>query len=304
MGAAWEIEHDPLPTSKPGALREFEPTLGRFPKQRTASGLGAAGVVLMAGEWIPWVKGLTKRREVLHIANALSISRREAASCCMEIWEWCDDEGDFDESRNCHVNVTPMSQNCHGDVTALSCIDQVVGVPGFGVAMQEAGWVEQNDGTGIVFPSLGQYVGKSARERLSARIRKASERERGVECHKNVTKMSRKKRDKSVTPSCSCSYLLSVGVSIPVTLDTEAFKSAWDTWVQVRIEIKKPLTMTAAKLRLADCVKLGHDAAVAGLLNSAKHQWQDIFVPDEFKPKPEPHIPRIGTKEDAKTWVP
>lgn len=40
-------QHDPLPTSKPGALREFLPDLGRFSKQRTAPGLVAAGGILM-----------------------------------------------------------------------------------------------------------------------------------------------------------------------------------------------------------------------------------------------------------------
>jgi hypothetical protein len=241
----------------------------------------------MAGEWIPWVKGLTKRREVLQIASTLSITRREAACCCMEVWEWCDDEGEWDVSRNCHVYVT-----------GLSFLDELVGVTGFGQAMHSAGWVVNGEASQIVFPNLGQYVGKSAKERLLARRRKQDERLR----HDDVTEMSRKKsrskRDKNVTPSCSCSCFSELGISIPSCLDTEAFREAWDNWEQVRREMKKPLTPTAAKLRLKDCEKMGHDAAVAGLTNSASHQWQDIFVPESFKPKTQ----RIMTPEEAEGW--
>lgn len=243
----------------------------------------------MAGEWIPWVKGLPKRKEVLQIASTLGISRREVACCCMEVWEWCDEEGEFDVSRNCHANVTD-----------LSFIDELVGVTGFGTAMRDAEWIIENGGASIVFPQLGQYVGKSAKERLLARNRKRLERG----SHENVTKKSRGtsrgKRDKNATPSCSCSCLQDLGISIPSELSTEEFASAWDTWIQVRQEIKKPVTPTAAKLRLADCQKLGHDAAVAGLQNSAKHQWLDIIVPEGFT-KP---ASRVATQEDARNWVP
>lgn len=262
----------------------------------------------MAGEWIPWVKGLSRRREVLQISATLRLSRREVASCCMEIWEWCDDEGEFDDDRNCHVNVTPMSQDCHTEVVSLSVIDDIVGVQGFEQAMRAVGWIISNGSTSIVFPELGQWIGSSAKERLSARRRKQLERIRSIDespmsrkRHKGVTDTSRQKRDKNVTRSCSCSSFSEIGLSIPSCLDTEAFRTAWDTWEQVRREVKKPLTPTAAKLRLADCLKLGHEAAVAGLMNSATHQWLDIIVPEEFKPKSAPPS-RVATKEDAKNW--
>lgn len=244
----------------------------------------------MTGEWIPWVKGLTRRTEVLKIASALKLSRREAACCCMEIWEWCDSEGSFDESRNCHVFVTD-----------LSLLDEMVGIVGFGTAMLDAGWIIVSEESEFVFPGLGQYVGTSAKERLSARRRKQKERI----CHGFVTKKSRSKRDKSVTSSLSCSSLSGIGIPIPVELDTEAFRCAWDNWEQVRQEKKKPLTPTAAKLRLADCLKIGHDAAVAGLTNSAMHGWIDVIVPEDFAPKPKPErTSRVATDEDVRNWVP
>ena len=83
-----------------------------------------------AKQWIAWAKGLTRRREIVVIGSKLGISRREAAACCMEIWEWCDDEGEFDLSRNCHVRGVTIA-------TGLSLIDSQIGIEGFGEAMRE-----------------------------------------------------------------------------------------------------------------------------------------------------------------------
>mgnify|MGYP001172807628 CR=1 FL=1 len=81
----------------------------------------------MARDWIKWVKGLSKRREVLVIARNLGISRREAACACMEVWEWADDE-----------TVDGNIRGATGDD-----IDLMLGLPGFAVALQapEVGWL-------------------------------------------------------------------------------------------------------------------------------------------------------------------
>lgn len=46
----------------------------------------------MAGEWIPWGKGLTRRSEVRQIAAAAGQEPRWVASVMMELWEYADSE--------------------------------------------------------------------------------------------------------------------------------------------------------------------------------------------------------------------
>jgi hypothetical protein len=46
----------------------------------------------MAGFWIPWELGLSKKREVMIIARSIGVSRREAAAMCMEVWEWAQEQ--------------------------------------------------------------------------------------------------------------------------------------------------------------------------------------------------------------------
>lgn len=144
----------------------------------------------MAGDYIPWVKGLTKRREVIVMASQLGMTRREVAACCMEWWEWCDSEGDFDELRHCHIRGVPFvpdlsQENRDRGVPALSLIDSHVGVPGFGQALADVGWAQANDHGDLMHPNLGRWTGSAAKERLYERDRKRNQRA-----------MSRKSRDK------------------------------------------------------------------------------------------------------------
>jgi hypothetical protein len=133
----------------------------------------------MAGDWIAWVKGLSRRREVVIIAATLDITPREAAACCMEWWEWCDAEGDFDDVRNCSVK-------CLDFVRGLSLIDSVIGLPGFGKAMADVGWAVANDAGELMHPGLGRWTGSTGRERLKDRQRKAENRDLSGKCPENV----------------------------------------------------------------------------------------------------------------------
>lgn len=224
----------------------------------------------MAGVWIPWVKGLTRRREVLQIASTLGLSRREAACCCMEIWEWCDDEGEFDVSRNCHVFVTD-----------LSFLDELVGVKNFGQALVSVGWAETSDGKRVTFPALGQWVGKSARERVSAQKRKQVERSR----KSSVTEMSRSERDESVTPSISLSLSSSCiedesleKVTIPRALDSTEFRTLWTGWLQhIRHTHGQVPSDIAQTQQLERLMRRGHDLAVEDLRFSLEKNARTVL---------------------------
>lgn len=103
----------------------------------------------MAGFWIPWELGLSKKREVMIIARSLNVSRREAAAMCMEVWEWA------------------QSQSVDGVVPGFTAQDVsgATEIPGIGEAMLTAGWVLESDG-GIQFPNWERFNAKSAKARL------------------------------------------------------------------------------------------------------------------------------------------
>jgi hypothetical protein len=103
----------------------------------------------MAGFWIPWECGLTRKREILIIANKLGVSRREAAAICMEFWEWA------------------SSQTTDGLLVgvSLSTISDIVGVDGFADSLLSVGWLIL-DGDVLQLPNWGRFNSQSAKKRL------------------------------------------------------------------------------------------------------------------------------------------
>ena len=50
-----------------------------------------------------------------------------------------------------------LGEDCHVPYMELSDIDDIVGVPGFGEAMLEVGWVAIHDEKGLVFPNFSEH---------------------------------------------------------------------------------------------------------------------------------------------------
>lgn len=132
----------------------------------------------MALNWIKWVKGLSRRREVLAVAQALGLDRRIVACACMEVWEWADD------------NTTTGLVN---NLTAPD-IDLLVGITGFGSALCTVGWLTVRT-DGIQFPRWDRHNSQSAKERSQSALRQKRKRER------DATVTSRNDRNSSVTRS-------------------------------------------------------------------------------------------------------
>ena len=116
----------------------------------------------MAGDWIKWTVGLTRKPEVLGLARKLGLDRRTAAGCLMEVWEWADQ----------------ISCDGHADYVTPEDIDRHVGVAGFGSAMQEVGWLLVDD-NGVLFPNFERHNGTSAKSRALTTERKRTQRTRG-----------------------------------------------------------------------------------------------------------------------------
>ncbi len=132
----------------------------------------------MAGDWIKWVKGLVRRREVIAVASKLSMDCRIVASSCMLLWEWADDN-----TTDGHV----------GDI-GRGDIDAIAGLHGFADALVSVGWLRVT-AKGITIVNFESHNGESAKARALNNKRKQASRVR----HDSVTKMSRSHRDKNVT---------------------------------------------------------------------------------------------------------
>lgn len=173
---------------------------------------------------------------------------------------------------------------------ALSDIDDMAGVPGFGVAMGAVGWAEEAE-EGTFFPNFDEHnsvakqrVGEGKTAKTGAeRMREYRQRQRETrDVTSDVTRdvtvtrngdgreeknREEKKERKSVTPS--------------VTLPDFVPADAWSGFVEMRKKIKKPMTDRAVELMFA---KLGRFAAAGHdvrdcLERSTLNNWQDVFEP-------------------------
>lgn len=110
----------------------------------------------MAADWIKWMKGLSRRREVLAVARNLGVDRRIVACACMEFWEWADGE----------------TTTGHIDDLTTDDIDSHLGITGFASALCTVGWLEIRNG-GIQLPRWDRHNNRSAKERALDSSRKA-----------------------------------------------------------------------------------------------------------------------------------
>lgn len=132
----------------------------------------------MAGDWIKWAKGLTRKREVVVLASKLGRDRREIAGRLMELWEWCDEnlsEADFDETGHASLII---GDNCP------DFVDETVGLKGFAAAMAspEVAWLVLGDGGRVTFPNFANHNGKPAKTRLLEQKKKARQRAMSPKC--------------------------------------------------------------------------------------------------------------------------
>lgn len=139
----------------------------------------------MAGDWIKWQKGLTRKPEVIQIAARLGLSRHAVAGLLMEVWEWADDNVQIEESPSgsCPVSVRDVSESAPGFVrlgdSPAALFDATFAVSGLADAMAAVGWMIVRSGS-LVFPKFGRHNGKSAKARALDASRKRAERQNGT----------------------------------------------------------------------------------------------------------------------------
>lgn len=113
----------------------------------------------MAGDWIAWSKGFAKKTEVLQLAAAFNLTRQHAASSCMEIWEWFDDN----------------TRDGHAPSVTRFVLDDIAGVPGFTEGMINIGWLT-DDGENISVPKFDRWNSQTAKSRILGTKRKQRSR--------------------------------------------------------------------------------------------------------------------------------
>jgi hypothetical protein len=134
----------------------------------------------MAGDWIPWSKGLPKKLEVLRIARLTGRDRRLVACLLMEFWEWADDQ--TEDGFLSGMDVRNLSA-LHADTDDA-----------FWSAVIDSGWLAPADG-GLMVPNFCFWMGRSAKRRLKDTKRKGQSR--GGVTGKTVRKMSASDADKN-----------------------------------------------------------------------------------------------------------
>lgn len=132
----------------------------------------------MAGDWIAWSKGFAKKTEVLQLAAAFKLTRQHAAACCMEVWEWFDDN----------------TRDGHAPSVTRFVLDDIAGVPGFTKGMIDIGWLD-DDGENISVPKFERWNSQTAKSRILGTKRKQRSRTKAGQT-------SRSGHAESVTKAC------------------------------------------------------------------------------------------------------
>lgn len=121
----------------------------------------------MSEPWIKWTKGLTRKREILLVAERLRVPPAHAAALCMQVWEWADDNTADGYLRG----MTPRM------------ISAAVGIPNIAetLALPEVGWLHPIP-DGVVIPNFDRHNGKTAKQRAltARRVEAHRDRRRGL----------------------------------------------------------------------------------------------------------------------------
>lgn len=112
----------------------------------------------MAGEWIKVEIGLPEKPEVMRLARLLNKNRFEIVGTLFRFWIWVD--------KNTVDGVV--------DGVEASDVDEIVSMPGFGLAMKGVGWLEVDpDNHRIIVPKFDRHNGESAKKRALKNERQA-----------------------------------------------------------------------------------------------------------------------------------
>jgi len=135
----------------------------------------------MAGDWIKMRCDLRSHPKVVTLSSRIQRDIFATIGGLHSVW--------------CVFDAHSDDGTLHG--YTLEMMDSIAGFPGLSAGMVSVGWLVQ-DGEKLTCPRFDSHNSKSAKKRCETTERKRRER-KAQDCHANVTQMSRKECDKSVT---------------------------------------------------------------------------------------------------------
>ena len=220
----------------------------------------------MAGDWIKMRANLDTHPKVVSMAAALKTNELHVVGMLWKVWTWADQH----------------SLDGNGVSVTDSFLDRVTSATGFAVALRNVGWLEGCDGS-LSFPRFAEHNGQTAKTREETASRVARHRAAMKQkCNgESVTqplpeKRREEKRREEVKPQATDTP------EFELPFASDQFRDAWQDFVAMRSEIKKPLKPTAIKLSLSKLQAMGEATAIRSLKDSTANQWQGLFEPKEL----------------------
>lgn len=201
-----------------------------------------------------------------------------------------------------------ISQDDHISGATIAELDDMAGIPDFGLAMLEAGWAIETE-TGVILPNFAEFNtpeserrhAKSAAERAKdyRKRRKNEDRhenvtERHVTRHEpSVTRVTQshgdknrrerieEKEEKDNTPLIPLEgkRVEVATVELPTSLDTPEFRQAFDEWREYKREKGQAYKPKGLKNLLRKLTEMGPSRSIEAIQTSMSNNWSGLFEP-------------------------
>lgn len=216
-----------------------------------------------------------------------------------------------------------VDDHLHG--MTLEGVDALVGLPGFGQALVDIGWLRVHDGS-LEVVGYQRHNGSTAKARALSTKRMQALRSRDgdvtvpLRCTVTKSKSKRENKNKDLIPplppkgepaeptaeveavEVKASYDPSTA-DLPIPLDTPTFRQAWCEWWKYRRERRLPVYKPATIRELLNSfLAWGEASAVDSVKQSIRNGWAGLFEPKESKPfafRREP-APLVSSSMDPK----
>lgn len=205
------------------------------------------------------------------MAHRLGIDADSVVGKLVRIWSWTD--GVTEDGIIAHVTLKNFDDTAHCD--------------GFGSALVAVGWLKVT-ANGVEMPNFLRHNGQSAKRRATEMYRKRLVRNPSAKRPQNVRTKSGPEREREIeknkeekTRGKHPPHPPAGGAmpSIPETLNTEDFRTAWGEWLAYRAERKPKVTPKSAKVAFGRMEGWGPVLAVRAIRESIGNSWQGIFEP-------------------------
>lgn len=104
--------------------------------------------------WIKMTTGLARAPEVISISLSTGLDEFSIIGRLHAIWCWLDEQTEDGKLSG----------------VSMAIVDRIVNFPGFGAAMEKAGWLCEEDGI-LIAPNFGKHNGSTAKQRANSGAR-------------------------------------------------------------------------------------------------------------------------------------